>query len=321
MTAIEAASKRHKRSSLAQDPESALPETSTKKSKERRGKAISDKDAQTEKKVKKSKKSKAASADADADTANGMESHITENNPGGEISESETKLRKRKRKVDTVAADAPQGDEPPKEKKRRKKDKAVDDIPIVLDVPTAVTEENKHEKATRKKDKTKKSKDSEAKNESDDGITKKSREKKLRKKRPHLEGVCDPSGDETLAEQAQKALSYAYTHCSDPPNWKFKKARQNWLIRNLWSSSIPPKYDQLLGHYMASLQGASREKLLEKCKTLATEESRATADGEEIAPEVVTPGTAPATEAATPPIDDTDARTRARALLRVLEGL
>lgn len=33
------------------------------------------------------------------------------------------------------------------------------------------------------------------------------------------------------------ALSYAYAQFADETNWKFNKARQNWLLRNLWAES------------------------------------------------------------------------------------
>ena len=33
------------------------------------------------------------------------------------------------------------------------------------------------------------------------------------------------------------ALSYAYLHAEDPDKWKFNKARQNWLVRNVWSDT------------------------------------------------------------------------------------
>jgi len=65
----------------------------------------------------------------------------------------------------------------------------------------------------------------------------------------------DPSADEVLSDQSRKgmlpilhvyslsmrrfvALSYAYARFQDPPNWKFNKARQIWLIRKLWSEEM-----------------------------------------------------------------------------------
>ncbi len=31
------------------------------------------------------------------------------------------------------------------------------------------------------------------------------------------------------------ALDYAFTQFEEPDSWKFNKARQNWIIRNVWS--------------------------------------------------------------------------------------
>ncbi|KAG6378528.1 hypothetical protein JVT61DRAFT_12790 [Boletus reticuloceps] len=48
------------------------------------------------------------------------------------------------------------------------------------------------------------------------------------------DGVIPPV-DESLAEQSRRALSYAYERCRGIEAWKFNKARQNWLLRNVWS--------------------------------------------------------------------------------------
>lgn len=33
----------------------------------------------------------------------------------------------------------------------------------------------------------------------------------------------------------EKALEYAFTRMNKPSKWKFSKAKQNWIIRNVWS--------------------------------------------------------------------------------------
>ena len=82
-------------------------------------------------------------------------------------------------------------------------------------------------------------------------------EKRSKKKRrkESKSGLPDPEKDEELSEQAKKgtlfpcrlghgyqlnarnslALSYAYLQAEEPSSWKFNKARQNWLLRNIWS--------------------------------------------------------------------------------------
>lgn len=102
-------------------------------------------------------------------------------------------------------------------------------------------------------------------------------EKKKRKDRAHLgddepmkkkrktsnTDFPSPDEDTTLTDQARKgehayhslppiflnfyyadfsALIYAYSQFDDPKNWKFNKARQNWLIRNVFSDQTVNKY-------------------------------------------------------------------------------
>ena len=37
------------------------------------------------------------------------------------------------------------------------------------------------------------------------------------------------------------ALHYAFCQFDDPASWKFNKAKQNWLIRNIWSQQAVRK--------------------------------------------------------------------------------
>ncbi|KAL1676464.1 hypothetical protein EV122DRAFT_216378 [Schizophyllum commune] len=86
---------------------------------------------------------------------------------------------------------------------------------------------------------------------------------KPKKKYPH------PAKDESLSEQAVKALSYAYTYHKHRDVWKFSKAHQNWLIRHCWSTTeIPDDYIPLLKKYLKNLQGGARERLLETCQSI-----------------------------------------------------
>ncbi|KAL1693874.1 hypothetical protein GGG16DRAFT_48486 [Schizophyllum commune] len=86
---------------------------------------------------------------------------------------------------------------------------------------------------------------------------------KPKKKYPH------PAKDESLSEQAVKALSYAYTYHKHREVWKFSKAHQNWLIRHCWSTTeIPDDYIPLLKKYLKNLQGGARERLLETCQSI-----------------------------------------------------
>jgi len=77
--------------------------------------------------------------------------------------------------------------------------------------------------------------------------------KSEKNKRKNKTGFPDPGDDNSLSEQSKKcscphlplciltdpnpqALAYAFSQFRRPGKWKFNKARQNWLIRNIWSS-------------------------------------------------------------------------------------
>jgi len=56
----------------------------------------------------------------------------------------------------------------------------------------------------------------------------------------------DPAIDKSLSEQSRRALLYAYERCRGIEVWKFNKARQNWLLRNVWSEqAVPESYLRL----------------------------------------------------------------------------
>ena len=76
----------------------------------------------------------------------------------------------------------------------------------------------------------------------------------LKKKHKNRTNFADPREDTQLNTQSRKgahygvalaredgfsllstALEYVFTQMNRPSRWKFNKARQNWLIRNVWS--------------------------------------------------------------------------------------
>ncbi|KAI0040705.1 hypothetical protein FA95DRAFT_1611591 [Auriscalpium vulgare] len=94
----------------------------------------------------------------------------------------------------------------------------------------------------------------------------KSKRRKHKAKKDSID-LLDPVEDESLSDQARKSLSYAHLRAVDPANWKFNKARQNWLVRNIWSEvSIPDKYVGLVTGYFTDVQGAVREKLVKSAE-------------------------------------------------------
>jgi len=99
------------------------------------------------------------------------------------------------------------------------------------------------------------------------------------KKKKHKTGLPDPGEDTLLSDQARKALTYAYTQFDDPARWKFHKARQNWLIRNVWSDQIIPEtYMPLLTRYLTNIKGGVRDNLITACKSILSQSSTVSAD-------------------------------------------
>lgn len=55
----------------------------------------------------------------------------------------------------------------------------------------------------------------------------------------------DPNTDLRLSDQAKQAIQYSQIYIKDKSQWKFNKAKQNWLLRN--ALSVPPSdYDASL---------------------------------------------------------------------------
>ncbi|KAF8631255.1 hypothetical protein AX15_002582 [Amanita polypyramis BW_CC] len=88
------------------------------------------------------------------------------------------------------------------------------------------------------------------------------------KKKKRSLKMIDPTKDESLSEPALKALSYAFFQYEHPTEWKFNKARQNWLIRNIWSPAmIPDEHLPLLIWYLKNIKGGVRDTLIKICRT------------------------------------------------------
>ncbi|KAG7692823.1 hypothetical protein KL951_004834 [Ogataea haglerorum] len=71
-----------------------------------------------------------------------------------------------------------------------------------------------------------------------------------RKKLPKNERPPPPEKDQ---------LKYLRQYHEDRANWKFSKAKQTWILKNL--KSIPHEYDEALKAYIASIQGGSRDRV------------------------------------------------------------
>ncbi|KAK0191188.1 hypothetical protein F5146DRAFT_1137978 [Armillaria mellea] len=176
--------------------------------------------------------------------------------------------------------------------------KTLDDIQAKTE--KADEDENKSPRPVKK---SKKRKHSEAETEETEVQPKK-------KKHKNKTGFPDPSEDSSLSEQARRALEYAFTQFHRPKHWKFHKARQNWLIRNMWSTSaVPDAHMPLVSKYLAGVQGGVRENLVKACRSHVTEA------GEAMSNDDPSQGTS---EQALP--ESKVKELRARAILSVLEA-
>ncbi|KAJ1028616.1 hypothetical protein NDA16_001782 [Ustilago loliicola] len=87
----------------------------------------------------------------------------------------------------------------------------------------------------------------------------------------------DPNTDLRLSDQAKQAIQYAQVYSKDKSQWKFNKAKQNWLLRN--ALSVPPSdYEPILARKQpdsAASAGAGG----------AAEEAEEAEEGENFVPE------------------------------------
>ncbi|KAJ7781510.1 hypothetical protein B0H16DRAFT_1498640 [Mycena metata] len=138
-----------------------------------------------------------------------------------------------------------------------------------------------------------------------------------KKPRKNKTGFPDPQDDSSLSEQASKALCYAFTQFRKPSKWKFSKARQNWLIRNIWSDAIPDTYLPLTIQYLSNVKGGVRETLIKECQSLLAVPPPAPENPSgEVAPTTQPASTQAATDSEVAQIK----HARARALLDALES-
>ncbi|KAK7470911.1 hypothetical protein VKT23_002327 [Stygiomarasmius scandens] len=145
-------------------------------------------------------------------------------------------------------------------------------------------------------------------------------EEPKRKKSKNKTGLSDPSDDSSLSDQARKALEYAFTQFRRPKKWKFHKARQNWIIRNVWSSTnVPDSQLPLVLRYLANVQGGVRENLVKTCQNILESSADAGQADTTIPNAVPTDETKSQAEKpnAEPKTDETKLK-RATALLEVL---
>ncbi|KAI0370199.1 hypothetical protein BV20DRAFT_304056 [Pilatotrama ljubarskyi] len=269
----------------------------------------------------------------------------------GERTQHDVEEKKKRKQDKSEAGPAqslaePEGTKPEKKskKKEKKKGKSKDaeveeestqdaSAEAVADKAAAHSEERSSKQREKKKKDKKRKQPADEEGEEDQAAPTKPAKK--RKRRTTTSGFPDPTDDEALTEQAQKALHYAFTQFEDPSEWKFNKARQNWIIRNLWSEeAIPETYMPLVSRYLQGVQGGACEALIKACRDALSQPAAesTSAEGAEVAAETENEGDSPTkrtvkfavpeTKSSTGPADSTSAketkRQRATALLAVL---
>lgn len=104
-------------------------------------------------------------------------------------------------------------------------------------------------------------------------------------KQPEVDVQAAPEGsegttiftDSSLSDQAKKNIFYAHlfalsqspSPAPNTPSWKFSKAKQNWLMRNIFSNiEVPETYFEMVLGYLKTTQGHSRNTLIEQAKKI-----------------------------------------------------
>nr|XP_019004039.1 uncharacterized protein I203_03197 [Kwoniella mangroviensis CBS 8507]OCF67500.1 hypothetical protein I203_03197 [Kwoniella mangroviensis CBS 8507] len=107
------------------------------------------------------------------------------------------------------------------------------------------------------------------------------KDKKDKKKKTKLEKAleAEATAEKNSSDHAKIDIYYAHLYSiSRQPgvegelegvNWKFSKAKQNWLIRNIFSADeIPDKYVELVLNYLKTIQGLSKTNVIESANKI-----------------------------------------------------
>ncbi|KAI0688549.1 hypothetical protein BC835DRAFT_1372172 [Cytidiella melzeri] len=207
---------------------------------------------------------------------------------GGTVKVLADKSTKRKELKGRVEDESQTATEDVGQRKKKRKRSASEDEGVLVTADTEPAHQSgEAEEAKKKRNRHKH--EPQTVERSEEGHAKEQKKKKKRRQRA-AHGLKDPSSDESLSEQATKALLYAYTQVDEPSSWKFNKARQNWLIRNAFSDeAIPTDYVPLVNRYLSGVQGGAREALIQTCRNLIAGQLEplelSTVDSGETAPE------------------------------------
>lgn len=156
---------------------------------------------------------------------------------------------------------------------------------LVSNDPLAITPERldpdaKAEKKSKKSKKSKKEKTSNAEKEADINTKEVVNEKKRKleesvdndiehkaKKPPKKAKV--PKSERKVSNVVKDQLVYMRQFSNDRTNWKFSKQKQNWILKNI--REIPEEYENDLIVYLQSVQGGSRDRIVNEMKEVVEE--------------------------------------------------
>ncbi|XP_065114849.1 protein cholesin [Paramisgurnus dabryanus] len=93
--------------------------------------------------------------------------------------------------------------------------------------------------------------------------------KKEEKKKMKEEGISTKPETVMTNVAEKQALEYLTCWSERRDEWRFQKTRQTWLLQHMYDSvKVPDSYFEVLLSYLEGLQGAAREKSLQKAEAI-----------------------------------------------------
>ncbi|XP_069839982.1 protein cholesin isoform X2 [Dendropsophus ebraccatus] len=94
------------------------------------------------------------------------------------------------------------------------------------------------------------------------------KERKKEQKKLQKEGLAVETKTEPAKPSAgELALQYLESWSNKSPEWKFQKARQTWLLMNMYDAEkVPAEHFKKLLPYLVGLKGSARETTIKKAE-------------------------------------------------------
>lgn len=88
-----------------------------------------------------------------------------------------------------------------------------------------------------------------------------------------------PKSERKESNVVKDQLNYIRQFTSDRNNWKFSKQKQNWIIKNI--KHIPEDYERDMITYLKSVQGGSKDRIVNEMKETVEEWNKMVQEAEE----------------------------------------